>query len=207
MTKITTIILDLGGVILNLNQNLTIEQFKSLGVSSLNLHANHTVFAEFEIGKISSKEFVNTIRASTAKPITDAEIINAWNAMLLDLPQKRIEYIKKLREKYTVLLLSNTNSIHIDAFNKYFETTFNNLNWYDLFDKVYYSYEIGMRKPNTDIYSYVLNQHQLQPKQTLFVDDNEQNLLGASQVGINTLLANIPLDETLFEQVLKVCNS
>lgn len=201
MTKITTIIFDLGGVVLNLNQQLTVDAFKALGVDMEAFSHVSTILHDFETGKIAADEFRETMLNLVDTKATTQQIDDAWNAMLLDLPEERIALIKFLRKKYKVLLLSNTNSIHIDAFNAYLAMHHPNLNWFDVFDKVYYSYQMGLRKPNIDIYEYVLEQHNLQPHQAIFIDDMLPNLEGAAQVGIHTIWAKQPLDADMVQEI------
>lgn len=207
MTKITTIIFDLGGVILNLDQDRTLRAFSRLGVELDDIHSNHTIFADFEVGKITADDFRQFLITKLKGTVSAEQVDQAWNAMLLDLPAQRLEMIKKLRKRFKVLLLSNTNSIHIDAFHAYLKQHFPELDWMGLFDKVYYSYEIGYRKPNTDIYEYVLQEHGLQPHQALFIDDNRGNLNGAAKVGLHTLWAKNPLDENMMREIAEICTA
>jgi putative hydrolase of the HAD superfamily len=201
MTKITTIIFDLGGVILNLDQDRTLRAFKRLGVDLEDINEMSTIFSDFEVGKINANDFRQAIMTHLKGNATKSEIDSAWNAMLLDLPTERLTYLKFLRKNFNVHLLSNTNSIHIDAFNKYLLDEHPNLDWYAQFDKVYYSYEIGLRKPNKDIYEFVLQENNLKPHECLFIDDLKANLNGAGHVGMHTIWAKNPLDENMLMEI------
>lgn len=201
MTKITTIIFDLGGVILNLDQERTLRAFKRLGVDMDEINEISTIFSDFEMGKINADDFRQAIMTHLKGTVTESEIDAAWNAMLLDLPAERLTYLKFLRKSFNVHLLSNTNSIHIDAFNKYLLDEHPNLDWYAQFDKVYYSYEIGLRKPNKDIYEFVLQENNLKPHECLFIDDLKANLNGAGHVGMHTIWAKKPLDENMLMEI------
>lgn len=201
MTKITTIIFDLGGVILNLDQERTLRAFKRLGVDMDEINEISTIFSDFEMGKINADDFRQAIMTHLKGTVTESEIDAAWNAMLLDLPAERLTYLKFLRKNFNVHLLSNTNSIHIDAFNKYLLDEHPNLDWYAQFDKVYYSYEIGLRKPNKDIYEFVLQENNLKPHECLFIDDLKANLNGAGHVGMHTIWAKKPLDENMLMEI------
>jgi putative hydrolase of the HAD superfamily len=201
MTKITTIIFDLGGVILNLDQDRTLRAFNRLGADLDSINDMSTVFADFETGKINADDFRQAMITSLKGTATANEVDAAWNAMLLDLPLERLTYLKFLRKNFNVHLLSNTNSIHIDAFNKYLLDEHPNLDWYAQFDKVYYSYEIGLRKPNKDIYEFVLQDNNLQPHECLFIDDMKANLNGAGNVGMHTIWAKNPLDENMLMEI------
>ncbi|MCU0422640.1 MAG: HAD family phosphatase [Bacteroidia bacterium] len=200
-TKISTIIFDLGGVILNLDQDKTIRAFSRLGIDLEAVQLQTDVLHLFEKGKINADTFRQQIKNILKGEITNQQIDDAWNAMLLDLPNERLQMLAELRKNATVILLSNTNSIHIDAFNNYFNQTYPDLNWTSFFDKVYYSYEIGLRKPDAEIYSYVLNQMNLKAENVVFIDDSKLNLKGANTVGITTIWAENPLDKNLFEQL------
>ncbi len=201
MTKITTIIFDLGGVILNLDQDRTLRAFKRLGVDLEDINEMSTIFSDFEVGKINANDFRQAIMTHLKGNATKSEIDSAWNAMLLDLPTERLTYLKFLRKNFNVHLLSNTNSIHIDAFNKYLLDEHPNLDWYAQFDKVYYSYEIGLRKPNKDIYEFVIQENNLKPHECLFIDDLKANLNGAGHVGMHTIWAKNPLDENMLMEI------
>ena len=201
MTKITTIIFDLGGVILNLDQDRTLRAFKRLGVDLEDINEMSTIFSDFEVGKINANDFRQAIMTHLKGNATENEIDAAWNAMLLDLPTERLTYLKFLRKNFNVHLLSNTNSIHIDAFNKYLLDEHPNLDWYAQFDKVYYSYVFGLRKPNKDIYEFVLHENNLKPHECLFIDDLKANLNGAGHVGMHTIWAKNPLDENMLMEI------
>jgi HAD superfamily hydrolase (TIGR01509 family) len=201
MSAISTVIFDLGGVILNLNQDLTLKAFEQLGADLHKVNFQSLVFTDFETGKIGAQEFRNQIRTFLKQEVTDAAIDEAWNAMLLDLPEHRLKAIEQLRKTHRIYLLSNTNSIHIDAFNNYFKQQFEPERWVQLFDKIYYSYEIGLRKPNADIYEYVTADIQMQPEHCLFIDDSLANINGAADAGLKTIHACEPLSENLWQQI------
>ncbi len=207
MTKITTIIFDLGGVILNLDQDRTLRAFKRLGADLDLMNDVSTVFKVFETGRISADDFRNAIITHLKGNVTAAQVDDAWNAMLLDLPVERLTMLENLRKKYRVFLLSNTNSIHIDAFNLYLKQHHPNLNWFGLFDKVYYSYQIGLRKPDTNIYEFVLNENNLKPHECLFIDDMKANLNGANNIGLHTIWAKNPLDNDMIKEINSLVDS
>jgi putative hydrolase of the HAD superfamily len=201
MKNISTIILDLGGVILNLNQELTFNHFSKLGFDLEKLNEHTTLFDDFEKGLISESDFRNGIRKLTTEDISDAQIDHAWNGMLLDLPAYRLDLIKQLRNTYEVYLLSNTNVIHIEWFMNYFRSNFENEQWEELFNKIFYSHEINLRKPNANIYEFVLSNIGKSPKECIFIDDNKLNLLGAESVGIRTIWAKQPLSDITLNEI------
>lgn len=186
------IIFDLGGVILNINYENTINEFKKIGIT--NFDALYTqaqqnqVFDNFETGKISATEFRDYIRDISNTTLTDTQIDMAWNAMLLDLPLKRIEFLKELAKTYPIYLYSNTNEIHLNAFRQIFKTQYrDDLLLENLFVQTYYSHEIGMRKPNSDGFLKIINDHNLDVESTLFIDDSEQHIEGAKKIGLQTV--------------------
>jgi glucose-1-phosphatase len=128
--------------------------------------------------------------------LSDAEIDKAWNAILLDIPAERIELIKKIRQKYPIYLLSNTNNIHIKASNDYLKKAHGISHLDQLFDQLFLSYEMGMWKPDVEIYNSVLKQIKLQPNEVLFLDDNLKNIETANTLGIQTILVEPPTSIT-----------
>jgi glucose-1-phosphatase len=140
-----------------------------------------------ETGKISPSEFCETFRLETGTQLTDAQITAAWNALLLDFPKERIHWLEQTGKKYNIYLFSNTNQIHYDAFMAGFKTQtgFDDLN--SFFIKAYYSQEMGLRKPYPESFLYILNEQQLNPAETLFIDDTLKNVEGAKAVGLQTI--------------------
>ena len=188
MKNIKSIIFDLGGVLLNISYQNTIDEFEKLGVDNsskfYSKKSQKTIFNLLETGEISENELIREIQSS-CKSATRKQIIFAWNSMLLDLPKNRTNLLENLKEKYQLFLLSNTNSIHIKEFKsrlgeeKYSE-------FYNLFDKVYYSHKIGVRKPHSEVFRLVLNENNLNEKEVLFIDDSLQHIEGAKELGIHT---------------------
>ena len=194
MTKIKNIIFDLGGVILNLDYTKTDKEFHKLGLNNFSkLYSKKKqskIFDDFEKGRFSAEKFIFLIKQSEKLKIKDSDFRNAWNAMLLEIPKERMEFIKRLKKDYNIYLLSNTNEIHI----KKFEADLRKNNWLrdfqDCFDQVYYSSNMGMRKPDYDCFNKVLEDHNLKAHETLFIDDSLQHIEGAKKVGINAYLLN-----------------
>lgn len=201
MTKITTLIFDLGGVILNLDQERTFRAFMHLGAQLENINQESTLFNDFETGRIDAETFRQYFLSVFNGTITNQQIDHAWNAMLLDLPAERITMLRDLRKRFKLFLLSNTNSIHIDSFNEYLAQYHPELDWMGLFDKVYYSYEIGHRKPDKSIYEYVLNEQGLGAGECIFIDDSKTNLAGAREAGLHTIWAKKPLDRDMTQEI------
>ncbi|MFC2087023.1 HAD family hydrolase [Bacteroidota bacterium] len=190
--KIKNIIFDLGGVIININPQITIQKFKALGIHNIEktykslMHIN--VFKKYEIGHILTEEFISSLKKTSLNDnIKTSEIKDAWNSMLRDLPLKRIDLLKKLKKRYHLFLLSNTNELHIEAFNNYLHHTLQISMFETLFKNIYYSHEIHMRKPDDEVFEYVMSENKLQKEETLFIDDREDNIITAEKLGINTL--------------------
>ena len=187
--KIKAILFDLGGVLLNLDYQRTISAFQDLGISDFEKlyaqAAQSTLFDDFETGKISPETFQNGIRRISGLGLSDEAIQEAWNAMLLDLPLERVHLIESLKKDFRILLFSNTNAIHLNAFREIISKQHGNPTLLEsVFDRVYYSHLEGVRKPNTSAFQHVLDKENLDPKEVLFIDDSLQHVEGAKKLGI-----------------------
>tara|TARA_B100000902_G_scaffold395139_1_gene453047 strand:+ start:823 stop:1443 length:621 start_codon:yes stop_codon:yes gene_type:complete len=204
MKNIKAIIFDLGNVILNIKYEKTIEGFKKLGIKNTScFYSKKTqsdIFNQIEEGKITKEKFLLAIQKKTSNA-SIKEIKYAWNSMLLDLPIKRINLLKKLSNDYSIFLLSNTNTIHISELKKKIGSKrYNQL--YNLFDKVYYSYEIGLRKPKSKAFNIILNENKLSPHEVFFIDDSPQHIRAARKLGIHTFHLEESQDlTTLFSDI------
>ena len=192
--EIKNIIFDLGGVIINLSVKATVQRFSVLtGLSPEYLNdklLKSDLFKDHEKGKVSDKDFRNQIRSTLNVDSSDEEIDDSWNAMLLDIPKERIELLLHLKDRYRLFLLSNTNEIHLLRFSEIIDHM--NFSFETLFEKVYYSHRLLMRKPNKEIFEYVLHENGLIAEQTLFLDDSLENLSGAASIGIKTFHVKHP---------------
>ncbi len=184
------IIFDLGGVIINLDEAKTVEKFAQVSqhsVSSIEHHILHfDSYKQFEKGLISAEAFREILRSKFEINATDDEIDGCMNAMLLDIPQERISFLKSLRNSSRLFLLSNTNQIHYTCFNKILKRTTGDDKLDVYFERAYYSHQVHMRKPDLEIFEMVLSENNLVATETLFLDDNLSNLEGAQQLGIST---------------------
>lgn len=190
MATTKNIIFDLGNVLLDLDFPNTERQFQLLLEDEFEnvyngLHASGH-FKAHETNKISDDEFISGIKEASTKPLTDQQIIDAWNGMLVEIKAGRLEMLKRLGQNYKVYLLSNTNSVHIEWLNQHLQKSHGmTIQDFDaLFVKPYYSYKINLRKPGTEIYEFVLSDGGMIPEETLFIDDNAANIEGARAVGI-----------------------
>ena len=191
MQNIKNIIFDLGGVILDIDLKRTEKAFIDLGVTNFNelFRLGHAAsfFKDHEAGKITDAEFLDSLQKLAKYSLEPDVVQKAWNALLIRFPPERVDLLKRLKTKYRLFLLSNTNEIHLAAFQKIYHDTFNNGPLDYLFEKAYYSYQIGLRKPNKEAYEYVLKENQLIPGETLFIDDTLVNVEAARQSGMKAI--------------------
>lgn len=192
MPKIKNIIFDLGGVLLDIDYNLTRQAFEALGVKNFDhlysqANADH-LFQKLEKGTIDLPDFFEALNQRTGLNLSAKEITTAWNAMLLDFRESSLEYLLTLKHKAVLILLSNTNIIHKEAFYCIYHQKPRRLSFDDHFHYCIFSYQTGTRKPDADCYYWVLNKLDLHPEETLFIDDSAQNIEGATRVNIQTIL-------------------
>jgi glucose-1-phosphatase len=197
LNGIKNIIFDLGGVIINIRFQLALDAFQKLSKSGKVLEFTQRqqsgLFDAYETGRISDAEFRAGLREQYDIEATDAEIDEAWNALLLDIPEERIHLLRELGNKYRLFLLSNTNAIHLVRFNQIVAESFTIPDLDSLFEKTYYSHLIGQRKPDAVVFEQILAQNNLEAAETLFVDDSIQHIEGAKAVGLKTLFLAPPL--------------
>jgi putative hydrolase of the HAD superfamily len=190
MRTIKNIIFDLGGVLLDIDTGKTNDAFEKLGIkdfkNNYSLHKADTLFDDLEMGKLSDASFYEGIRSISKISLTDTEIKNAWNALLLDFRTQSLQCLEAIAGKYKLYLLSNTNSIHHIAFSQSFTKQTGKQNFDDYFTKAYYSHQVGLRKPGKEIYDFVLQDAGIIAAETLFIDDLLKNIEGAALQGIHT---------------------
>jgi putative hydrolase of the HAD superfamily len=188
LSMIRNILFDFGGVIIDIDPPSVIYELMKMGVTNgLELHqhlSGHDAYVRLEKNAISPDEFRNLIRDFTGLPLTDDMIDHAWNTIIKDIPQARVDLIKRLRKDYGVYLLSNTNAIHYDYYNLYVKKYFGYDRLEDLFDRAWYSYQMGLFKPDPEIFLRVLSEGNLVAEETLFIDDNAANVAAAEKVGL-----------------------
>jgi putative hydrolase of the HAD superfamily len=196
------IIFDLGNVLLDLDFERANRSFEALiGKDFTRLATSEetkNAFLQLELGHYSEESFINALQRQASVAPDGRKIIDAWNSLLVDVPAKRLKMLEQLKTKgFDLYLLSNTNSIHIQWLKRHLKKV-HNVEQFDqqFFTKSYYSHFLKMRKPDPEIYKFVLNDALINRAETLFVDDNEENILSAQQVGINTLHHNSGRDIT-----------
>ncbi|HEY5822984.1 MAG TPA: HAD family phosphatase [Cyclobacteriaceae bacterium] len=194
-TSVKNIIFDLGGVIINLSVPATFAAFAQASgkpLDEVSKYASHQAFFDYEKGLISDQQFREEVKNILEWKAKDETFDICWNAMLLDIPIERLQLLERLKKEYRVFLLSNTNEIHLKKFNHILKVTSGRESMDYYFHKAYYSHRMKMRKPDTEIFEFVLKENQLDPSQTLFLDDNVSNLEGAAQTGIQTFHVKTP---------------
>jgi glucose-1-phosphatase len=188
MQPIKNVLLDLGGVLLNLSFAKTEAAFAALGLDDFNAHFSQfrytPIFEALEVGALSKEDFLIAFRAQTGIKAADREIVRAWNAMLLDFPQERMQWLHHLASRYRVFLYSNTNAFHYDEFQQSFALQHPGKTLDQYFEKAFYSHIMGKRKPDAEAFTHLLNLAGITANETLFVDDTPANVEGAIAAGL-----------------------
>ena len=197
MQNIKNIIFDYGNVIFRLDFVRSLQAWKDLGIDNADTFYGHKVqdkiFDRFETGEVPADEFRDYIRKASNNPnLTDEQINHAWNSLLVGIPEGNHDLLLKLKPKYRTFLLSNINAIHYDHIMKYLKDDFGFDGNEHLFEKIYYSHLVGKRKPNAEIFEQVLTENNLNPAETLFIDDSPQHIATAQKLGIQTYLMTAP---------------
>lgn len=186
-SKIKNIIFDLGGVLLNIDPMLTVKALTDMGVQDMMaVHQkllNAAVYQRFDSGISSPAQFRDDIRENCGLPLSDEQVDEAWNALLLDFPATRVKMMQELTPNYHLFLLSNTNSIHFDTYTAAFRETYH-FEMTTLFERLFLSYELGCHKPDPEIFHKVLSLGKFNPEETLFIDDSKANAEAAAKSGM-----------------------
>lgn len=186
---IKNLLIDFGGVLIDLDRQRCIDNFKKLGFEHvedmLNIYHQQGLFLQYEKGLITPAEFREGVREMTGKKLTDEQIDEAWNSFLVDIPTYKLDLLLKLREKYVVYLLSNTNEIHWEWACRH-AFPYRAFQAKDYFEKIYLSFEMKMAKPEAGIFKAVIEDAGIDPKETLFIDDSKENCRMAQELGIST---------------------
>lgn len=178
---IDTIIFDFGDIFINLDKPKLEKELQNIGLIEWN-KTLATLNHNYEIGQIAEKEFLTEFQKQI--PTIEIDTIKkAWNSILADFPEYRLTFLEQLTSKYRLFLLSNTDYTHIEEVKRKVGLNFHN-RFITCFEKVYYSFEMGMRKPDESIYKYVIEKHLLNPQKTLFVDDKKENTEAAKNTGL-----------------------
>lgn len=190
-TETEAIIFDLGGVLINLDYQLTSKAFIDLGLTDFDATYSQLqqtdLFDRFETGAISSFHFINRLLDQLPQGTSGNKVVHAWNAMILDFPEERLLWLLEMKQRYRIFLLSNTNTLHMEAVRRSLEKTIGHQRLEDYFEQVYLSCEMGLRKPNPEIFSRVCDEQGLNPATTVFIDDTLQHVEGAASIGLQAL--------------------
>jgi glucose-1-phosphatase len=185
VVEIKNIIFDLGGVILNLGPEMAASEFsKACGMTEKELHdviiRNRGLFIDYETGMIDSSSFRGKLCEIISHEMHEDDFDRAWNSILFDVPEDRVRVLEQLKSKYRLFMFSNTNAIHEKRINKL-------LNLSLVFEKIYFSHLIHKRKPDLEAFMHIINENNLDPAETLFIDDSVENTEGAKKAGMHVL--------------------
>lgn len=203
--NIDAIIFDFGGVLFDIDYQAPVREFVKLGVQDFEAlyskKSQSTLFDKLEKGEIREDEFFEGLSQVLKMDVAYAQMEKAWNSILIGMDPSRARWLTKVQEQYRSFILSNTNSIHSRAFEQMIDQNIGIQEFKSGFEKVYYSNEIGMRKPDAAIFEFVINQNSLDPKRTLFIDDSAQHVEGARLAGLHAF--HLDLNHTSIEKVLE----
>ncbi|MDX5478597.1 MAG: HAD family phosphatase [Cyclobacteriaceae bacterium] len=195
------LIFDLGNVIIDIDYHRSLNHIKSLVSNSLHEKVDRFYITDFhkdyEKGKMSSDTFRKSVNDYFEQEWTDTEVDTLWNCLLGKIPTSRIELLRKLKNHYQIGILSNTNAIHIDAVNEMLQKDFGMDSFHHLTEYVFYSHEMGLAKPQLEIYQTMLDQLNTSGDKVIFFDDLEANVLGAKACGIEAIQVTGP--EVIFD--------
>ncbi len=185
------IIFDLGAVLLDIDYQRTIEAFKNLGLPdpqrAFSREHQGDIFKAYEVGAISSLEFLERIRALLPTAVSHRDVQEAWCALLGEMPRERVDMLQSLQlQGYSLYILSNTNAIHQERFEAHIDARYGWANFSGLFERIYYSHKLGLRKPEREIFNFVLHAHNIAPQSAWFIDDTAMHVATAAHLGLHT---------------------
>ena len=191
MSNVKNLIFDLGNVLYDIDFKKMHAAFVSIGIEGIDkyftLNKSHKLFLDLEMGFVNEQKFYEGVRALVNLPLTNEQIKFAWNEILVGFRKNSIDWVKQNNSQYTTFLYSNTNQIHQDHFIAEFESKVATYPFVSLFKTPYYSHEMGMRKPDPASFTYIVEKEGLVAAETLFIDDNEPNIIAAASVGLQVL--------------------
>ena len=200
MENIKNIIFDLGGVLLTLDFAKTEKAFIDLGVKNFSeLYSQQKaspLFEQLETGHVSNAEFYKQFSSISKCTLQEPQVETAWCSMLGHFPDEVLTWLEDIKNRYNIYLFSNTNRIHQKAFEKIYEQQTGKTNFEHLFVKAWYSHDLGLRKPHPEAFQRLLEIEQLNPAETLFIDDSKLNIEGAEKVGLQTIWLKPPQSVT-----------
>ncbi|TGE29377.1 HAD family hydrolase [Hymenobacter metallicola] len=200
--KKPNLLFDFGGVIININYQLTTEAMRALSRAGSTIEfsqqSQSELFDLLETGRLTPQEFRAGLRQHYELEASDEQLDEAWNAMLLDVPAERLAFLAELRAQgHETALLSNTNYIHIEEINRRLQQQYGfRQGIADCLDRVFYSQQVGLRKPGPEIFAHALREMNWKAEETLFIEDSSQHIETARRLGLPTLFLTPPLTLT-----------
>lgn len=206
LKQIKNILFDLGGVIVDLNEAETKSQFAEFRESDLDESALEVLFYQklikFETGQLSTELFINFLIKHSNVKTQALDIITAWNSMCLGVSQDKMDSLRLLSKKFNLHLLSNNNPLHLEWLLDYLDSNLHTLGFLELFEKLYFSHLIEMRKPDSSCFEFVLSDANINAEETLFVDDSLENIKAAQNMGYLVYHIHASNDLIKLQQVL-----
>lgn len=191
LSKIKAIVFDIGNVLIDISYDTTVQRFQELSdldfKKILGYHQQSDFFNQYERGEISTTDFLNLLKKYLRQDVSEVQIKEAWNSMLVAYPAEKIELLKRLKKQFKLYALSNINELHVAEMNDKVNQLFGISAFSQLFDKAIYSNEVGMRKPEPRIYTYLIKETGLNPNEILFIDDKLENIECAKLQGIQVV--------------------
>ncbi len=188
MQPFKNLIFDIGDVIVDIDYKVTVGEFQKLSAVDFSEIVSYNkqshIFDQFETGKVTAQQFRDELKKFLINGTTDEAITRAWNSILIHYPAQKVALLQSLKSKYKTFALSNINEIHVHSLNLAARQQFGVNSFSEFFNTAYYSNEVGFRKPDKEIYEFVLQKENLIPAETFFVDDKAENVEAAKQVGI-----------------------
>ena len=202
--KIKNIIFDLGGVILDIDENIVYKELEKMGINTLELARSKEfmdIMSKFDTGIYTAPTFRKKTKTLLGlEKMTDQKFDAIWNSMLLDIPRERIEAIEKVKKHYKIFLMSNSNVIPYDLYVRDLQLRFGYHEFDELFNKSYFSFAEHLEKPDPRFFELILDHEGLLPEETLFIDDTASNIRAAQSLGIHTYhISREELVRNLFE--------
>lgn len=195
------IILDFGGVLFDIDYHAPVRAFAELGYSDFDSTYTQTfqsaLFDGLETGTMGESEFLEAVRPKVSEGVSDRQILQAWDSILLDIPSYRVDFLHQLKKHYKLYLLSNTNALHVKTFELIMDRSVGLAHFKSAFEKVYYSNEIGIKKPYPETYLEVCNWNDLRPSECLFIDDSKQHVQGAIKAGLQGYYLDIQKEDVV----------
>lgn len=201
---VKNIIFDFGGVLIDIDFQLSIDAYIKLGSPDFEKNyckaTQSSLFDDLDTGRITPEEFLAQLKKMFPPSVTDQQLIDAWNAIIIGTPEHHIRLLEQLAKNYRIFLLSNTNLIHYYEYTDEIRRKYGYNGIEPLFEKAFLSFNIGMRKPNPDIFEFAISDSGVIPGETVFIDDSLHNIGPARNAGLRPIHLAEGMDVTdLFE--------